>query len=115
MNDNIITNNSNKKTERKNKTNLVVTWPTLDEYFTIKTLSQINPDFVNITLRVRLNKAVTEEPKTVQVIGQKNTHKGRPELVFAMKPIKQTTLDKAKADGITMDTPKNVSVNVLNV
>jgi hypothetical protein len=91
-----------RKTSRKNKTNLVVNWPTNDEYFTIDSLSARNPDFVNITLRVRLQKAI-EEDKSVAVIGRRNGGKGRPKLAFAMRPVHQAALDGAKADGIFLD------------
>ena len=45
-----------KKTDRKNKTNLTVTWPS--NVFTIKELNAQNTDFVEITLRVRMKKAI---------------------------------------------------------
>jgi hypothetical protein len=104
-----------RKTQRKNKTKQVISWPTHDEYFTIDSLVVGNPHMLtssgsDITLRVRLKKAI--DPKSeggeeiVAVIGQKNCGKGRPQLVFAMRPIKQSVVTKAKADGINIDTPK---------
>ena len=45
-----------KKTDRKNKTNLTITWPT--SIFTIKELNDKNSEFVEITLRVRLRTAI---------------------------------------------------------
>lgn len=103
-----------RKTQRKNKTKQVISWPSYDTYFTIDTLIQSNTHMLtssgsDITLRVRLNKAVTEE-NLVAVIGQKNSGKGRPQLVFAMRPVKQSAVDKAKADNISIDMPKVVSV-----
>jgi hypothetical protein len=106
---------SNRKTQRKNKTKQVVSWPSHDTYFTIDSLVESNPHMLtssgsDITLRVRLNKAITEEPYEVAVIGQKNCGKGRPQLVFAMRPVKQTAIDKAKSDGISIDINKLVTV-----
>ena len=51
----------NDKTTRKNKTNLTIIWPANTEYFTTETLHALNPNFINITLRVRLKKAIEEE------------------------------------------------------
>jgi hypothetical protein len=105
-----------RKTQRKNKTKQVITWPSNDDYFTVKSLVALNPHMLtsapkssDITLRVRLSKAISEE-NLVGVIGHKNCGKGRPELVFAMKPVKQTAIDKAKADNIMIDTPRLVTV-----
>ena len=46
-----------KKIERKNRTILNVNWPKTP-YFTIEELWILNPQFVNITLRVRLTKEI---------------------------------------------------------
>jgi hypothetical protein len=46
-----------KNTERKNKTNLVVKWPTTP-FFTLEDVFQFNPDAKHITLRVRLTKEI---------------------------------------------------------
>ena len=51
---------SNKKTDRKNKTNLTVTWPSNDTYFGVSDLANLNKDFIAITLRVRLKNALDE-------------------------------------------------------
>jgi len=106
-----------RKTQRKNKTKQTVLWPSHDEYFTIADLVALNPNMLtsapkpsDITLRVRLNKAITEEPYEVAVIGQKNCGKGRPKLIFAMRPVKQSAIDKAKADGISIDSNKLITV-----
>ncbi len=96
-----------RKTQRKNKTKQVISWPSNDMYFTIDSLIKSNQHILttsgsDITLRVRLNKAITEEPYQVAVIGQKNCGKGRPQLVFAMRPVSQSVINKAKSDGIMM-------------
>jgi hypothetical protein len=103
-----------RKTQRKNKTKQSIAWPSQDLYFTIDSLVEANPHMLtasgsDITLRVRLNKAVSEE-NLVAIIGQKNCGKGRPQLVFAVRPVKQTAIDKAKADGISLDMPKIMNV-----
>lgn len=87
----------NNKTTRKNKTNLTINWPSNTEYFTTDSLQALNPSFINITLRVRLKKAIEEE-SAVAVIGTKNGGKGRPKLIMAMRPVLQSVVDQAKQD-----------------
>lgn len=105
----------NKKTERKNKTNQIVSWPTRDEYFTIDNLIKANQHMItssgsDITLRVRLADAITKK-KTVAAVGTLNCGKGRPKLAFAMTPVTQMALDKAKSDGIMLiDDTKLVTI-----
>ena len=86
-------------------------WRKNDEYFTIKSLWDSNPDFVEITIRVRLKKAIEEE-KTVTEIGCKNTGFGRPIKAFIMLPVNPLAVEKAKADGIMLNSP---SVPVIQV
>ncbi len=101
------------KTDRKNKTNLNVTWPTTGGYFTIAELGIANPDFIEITLRVRVDKAIKKDG-TVSVIGYKNSGKGRPKMILAMNPVSQELLDKAYADGVQPVESKSL-VNIMNV
>ena len=96
----------NRKTERKNKTNQVVTWPTCNEYFTIDSLIETNQHMLtssgsDITLRVRLTDLL-ENKKQAARIGTYNRGKGRPKNAYAMTPVTQMALDKAKADGIIL-------------
>lgn len=105
-----------RKTQRKNKTKQTITWPSIDGYFTIKQLVSMNPHMLtdspkpsDITIRVRLSKAITEL-NLVAEIGSKNCGKGRPEKAYAMRPIRQIALDKAKADGIMLDTTKLMTI-----
>ena len=86
--------------QKKNKTNQVVTWPTAP-LFTINELHRLNPKFVEITLRVRLSKAITETHK-VSEIGSIPGDKGRPQKVFSMTPVTKATLDKARAEHINL-------------
>lgn len=109
----------NRKTQRKNKTKQVVNWPSTGEYFTILSLIESNKHMLtasgsNITLRVRLNKAITEE-NLVTAIGQKNCGKGRPQLVFAMRPVNPLVVEKARLDGITIDSPKLMTIVEISV
>lgn len=104
------------KTDRKNRTNLVVTWPTNGGYFEIKELKVCNPEFKDITLRVRLDKAIKKD-KIVTVIGSRNSGKGRPTMVMAMAPVTQELLEKAYKDGIQPpdSQPLTTMVNITNV
>ena len=110
-----------RKTQRKNKTKQVILWPSQDTYFTIPELVKSNTHMLtsstppsDITIRVRLKKAIDLKSnggeEIVAVIGQRNCGKGRPQLVFAMRPVKQSVVDKAKSDGITIDMTKVMAV-----
>jgi hypothetical protein len=98
-----------KKTDRKNKTNLTVNWPT--NIFTIEELNEKNPEFVNITLRVRIKKAITDN--MVSEIGYLHNGKGRPRVVLACNPINQEHIADAKSKGVVLKD--GLTVNVLNV
>ena len=98
-----------KKTDRKNKTNLTVTWP--KNIFTIEELNQKNPEFVNITLRVRLKKSISDN--MVSEVGYLHNGKGRPRLVLACSPITQEHIAEAKSKGVVLKD--GLSVNVLSV
>jgi len=95
---------SNKtKTGRKNRTNLVVQWPT-KPFWTVEQLWQLegkNTGFILITLRVRLQQLV--DRGEVAVIGELKGDKGRPKKVYACEPVAQETLEAARAEGITVD------------
>jgi len=98
-----------KKTDRKNKTGLVVTWPT--NLFTIEECNKANPNFVNITLRVRIKNAITAG--TVNELGYLHNGKGRPRSVMVAGPITQDHLAAAKNRGVIFKA--GLSVNVMNV
>jgi hypothetical protein len=99
-----------KKTNRKNKTNLTVKWPS--SHFTIDALSKLNPEFVNITLRVRLNNAI--EAKQVTSIGTFHVGKGRPKLIFANLPVSEAIIKDARTSGVMLNEAYN-SVDVTTV
>lgn len=101
------------KTDRKNKTNLSVNWPEHGKLFTIKELMSANPEFVEITLRVRVDKAIKKDG-LVSIVGYKNTGKGRPTMILAMSPVTQQMLDDAYASGIQPPDIKPV-VSVVDV
>ena len=101
-----------KKTDRKNKTNLTVTWPSNDTYFGVSELASLNSDFIAITLRVRLKNALDEG--VVTQIGTVHGGKGRPKLAFAMSPVTETAVTAARAAGVVLVDKYN-TVNVLDV
>ena len=99
-----------KKTDRKNKTNLVVTWPS--NLFTIKELNSHNPEFVEITLRVRLKKAM--ENGEVNEVGVLPNGKGRPTLVLSHGPITPEKISEAKERGVLFSKENVVPVVNIN-
>lgn len=103
---------SNKKTDRKNKTNLTVTWPSNDTYFGVSDLASLNKDFIAITLRVRLKNALDEG--IVTQIGAVHGGKGRPKLAFAMTPVTEAAINSARSVGVVLND-KYETVNVLDV
>jgi hypothetical protein len=90
---------SKNKTERKNKTNLNVVWPKTP-FFTIEELWASNPEFVNITLRVRLTKAI-EAGKVVE-FGHKTGGQGRPKKIFALTPLTDAIVQAAKNQNMAL-------------
>lgn len=98
-----------KKTDRKNKTNLTVTWPT--NVFTIKELNAANPEFVEITLRVRLKKAI--ESGEVNEMGVLHNGKGRPTIVFVHGTPTEAHIDEAKSREVILKD--GLVLNVLNI
>ena len=101
-----------KKTDRKNKTNLTVTWPSNDTYFGVSELANLNSDFIAITLRVRLKNALDEG--VVTQIGTVHGGKGRPKLAFAMNPVTEAAVTAARTAGVVLVDKYN-TVNVLDV
>lgn len=59
-------------------------WPT-DE-FTMKELAKLNPDFVELTLRVRLAREIKEKG-TVEVVRMEETKRGRPRMLFRRRTL----------------------------
>lgn len=95
-----------KKTDRKNKTNLTVTWPS--NIFTIKELNAQNPEFVEITLRVRMKKAM--ESGEITDIGVLHNGKGRPTLVFVHGTPTKEHLEEAKSRQVILKDASSVNV-----
>lgn len=98
-----------KKTDRKNKTGLNVKWP--DGIFTIEECHTANPEFINITLRVRIKNAISDG--TLNEIGYLHNGKGRPRLVLVNGPITQEHVAEAKSRTVILK--KDLSVNVMNI
>ena len=103
---------SNKKTNRKNKTNLTITWPSAEKYFTIVDLMGANKDFIPITLRVRLKNAIDDG--IVAEIGTIHGGKGRPKLAFAMTPVTEEVLATARQSEVVLHDKYN-TIKVLDV
>jgi len=59
-----------------------VKWPTGE--FTVRDLATLNPDFVELTLRVRLDREINETG-TVEVVRMEEIRRGRPRVVFRRK------------------------------
>ncbi len=95
-----------KKTDRKNKTNLTVTWPS--NVFTIKELNASNPEFVEITLRVRMKKAI--ESGEITEIGVLHNGKGRPTLVFVYGTPTKEHIEEAKNRQVILKDASTVNV-----
>jgi hypothetical protein len=95
-----------KKTDRKNKTNLTVTWPS--NVFTIKELNANNPEFVEITLRVRMKKAM--ESGEITDIGVLHNGKGRPTLVFVYGTPTKEHIEEAKSRQVILKDASSVNV-----
>lgn len=95
-----------KKTDRKNKTNLTVMWPS--NIFTIKELNANNPEFVEITLRVRMKKAI--ESGEINEIGVLHNGKGRPTLVFVYGIPTKEHIEEAKSRQVILKDTSTVNV-----
>ena len=95
-----------KKTDRKNKTNLTVTWPS--NIFTIKELNASNPEFVEITLRVRMKKAM--ESGEITDIGVLHNGKGRPTLVFVYGTPTKEHIEEAKGRQVILKDASTVNM-----
>lgn len=107
--------NTIKKTNRKNKTNLSVTW--VNRFFTIEDLHAANPNFVEITLRSRLN--IAKKENQIAEIGCIHSGKGRPKLVFANTPVTKEVLESARQAGVIFnenyDSIAVVSVDTVKI
>lgn len=100
---------------RKNKTNQVVVWPSTMFFAIEKDLLKLNPTFKKITLRVRLANAI-KEGKVSEIGSIPNPKgKGRPIKMFAMTPVTQNMLDKAKSEEITLVDNSEKLVSVISV
>jgi len=97
---------------KQRKTNPSVVWPSAT-LFTIKDLHHLNSKFVEITLRVRLAKAITGGK--VAEIGAIPGDAGRPRKVFSMTPVTQATLNKARAEKINLVDNADVLFNVVSI
>lgn len=95
-----------KKTDRKNKTNQTVNWPS--NIFTIKELNVQNPDFVEITLRTRMKKSM--DSGEITDIGVLHNGKGRPTLVFVHGTVTKEHLEEAKSRQVILKDASTINV-----
>jgi hypothetical protein len=98
-----------KKTDRKNKTNQTVTYPSC--IFTIKELNELNPDIVTISLRDKVKKAIKRGE--LNVIGVLPNGKGRPTLVHVFGSITKFVIDEAKSKGVHLN--RELLVEMVNI
>ena len=98
-----------KKTDRKNKTNQTVTYPSC--IFTIKELNELNPDIVTISLRDKVKKAIKRGE--LNVIGVLPNGKGRPTLVHVFGSITKSVIDDAKNKGVHLN--RELLVEMVNI
>jgi len=98
-----------KKTDRKNKTNQTVTYPSC--IFTIKELQELNPEIITISLRDKVKKAIKNAE--INVIGVLHNGKGRPTLVHVFGKISQSVIDFAKEKGVQLY--KEYTVDIVNI
>ncbi len=101
-----------RKTNRKNKTNIQLVYPTTS-LWTLKELFELNASVKQITVRTKVTPRI--EANEISVVGSKPQPKGRPQLVFSFNPTKQV-LDEAVSKGINL-SPKYVQkdIPVLNI
>lgn len=95
------------KTTKKN--NAAIEWPS-NAYFTIHDLAKQHPNFINITLRFRVKRAL--ENKEIVVIGKVKPPIGRPQLVFAKTNPSAELLVAATAAGVLPLEDKTSTVTV---
>ena len=95
------------KTGRRNKTRLELKLPESGTY-TIEELCSSNPEFVEITLRVRLKKLVSDG-KVVE-LGTLHMAKGRPKMVCATSPVSESTLTAARDAGVSFNEKFNMPI-----
>ena len=107
---NNIVPTKNKKTNRKNKTNLTIDW--LSGIFSIEDLASKNPQFVKITLRVRLKNSISDG--MIAEIGTVHSGKGRPKKMYSMTPVTKKILEKAAASNVQLNEKYNI-VPIVNV
>ena len=98
-----------KKTDRKNKTNQTVKYPSC--IFTIKELNDINTDIVTISLRDKVKKAINRGE--LNVIGILPNGKGRPTLVHVVGPITKSIIEDAKNKGVHLN--RELLVEMVNI
>ena len=99
-----------KKTDRKNNTKQVVTYPS--GLFTIEELNTINSHVRNITLRVRLKNQLKNG--LANEVGYLHNNKGRPRSVYVYGPVTEAVITDAKERGMVLKSGLVVDVMSVN-
>jgi hypothetical protein len=97
-------------TTKTKKKKLVIEWP--ETAFTINDIKDKYPDAKEITLRFRINKAISDGD--IAYIGKIPQKVGRPHIVFARTPLDQSVINTAEKEiGLVVDD--QVSQQVVDV
>ena len=90
----------------KNKMNKSINWPT--GTFTIEDVRNLNPSFIDITIRARITKEINNY--NMEHIGDINVGRGRPRMLLARTPVIQQHIDEAKEKGAMIRHSVTVTV-----
>ncbi len=97
---------------KNKKNNVAVEWPS-NTHFTMNDLFKANPDFIEITLRFRVKRAL--ENKEIVTIGKVKPPIGRPQLVFSKANPSKELLETATKAGVLPLEDKKTAVTVAEV
>ena len=103
-----------KQTTHKNKSSQLLNLPKTT-YYTLQDVFDINPQFNDIFITVRVRHTKMIEAGKVVEIGSIPGGKGRPPKVYAVTPVTQITLAKARANNINLVDNADKLVNIINV
>jgi len=87
-----------------------INWP--KSTFTIDNLQELNPEFVNITLRVKLRELL--DKYEIEEIGSIPNGKGRPKKLFVKHPVTEKHIEEAKLKNANINYSVNITVASVN-
>lgn len=96
-------------TKKEMKKNRVVTYPS--GTFTVDELVKINSNFIPITLRSRLTKAIDQG--VVTKIGTIPRNMGRPQMLLAKTPVTDEHIIEARNKNVIFNSELNIQVKNL--